>query len=197
MNEQRGTLFVLTGPSGVGKGTLLHEILSERDRLFLSISATTRQPRQNEQDGIHYYFLTREEFEDKIAHGEFLEHAQFSGNYYGTPKTPIEEHLNKGEDVILEIEVQGAMQVREKLPHAAMVFIAPPDFETLEGRLRGRQTEAEEVIQRRLDTARHELKQIHKFDYVIVNDDLQRAKRQLDAVFTAEKCRTTRCTFDF
>lgn len=190
MKEQKGTLFVLTGPSGVGKGTLLSGVLPQLDSLFLSISATTRPPRPGEQDGVHYYFLSCEQFEEKVRNDEFLEHAQFSGNYYGTPSGPIDEHLSRGEDVVLEIEVQGAMQIREKRPDAAMVFVAPPDFETLEARLRGRQTEAEDAITLRLETAKNELKQIPKFDYVVINDHLSRAEEELKAIFLAERART-------
>ena len=164
MKEQKGTLFVLTGPSGVGKGTLLSHVLPQLDSLFLSVSATTREPRPEEQDGVHYYFLSPEQFRSRIEDGAFLEHAQFSGNYYGTPSAPIDAHLSRGEDVVLEIEVQGAMQIREKRPDAAMIFVAPPDFATLEARLRGRQTEAEDAIALRLETAKHELQQIPKFD---------------------------------
>lgn len=196
MIKQLGTMFVLTGPSGVGKGTLLKEILPKQKNLFLSVSATTRNPRPGEQDGVSYYFLTREQFQEKIEHGEFLEHAEFSGNCYGTPLGPIEERLAKGEDVILEIEVQGAMQIRQKVPGAAMIFIAPPDFETLEARLRGRQTEDEEMVRCRLDTAKWELQQIPRFDYVVVNDDLEEAKAELETVMHAERCRTTHRTFE-
>lgn len=195
MKEQKGTLFVLTGPSGVGKGTLLSRVLPALDSLFLSISATTRSPRPDEQDGVHYYFLNRGQFEEKVRNGEFLEHAQFSGNYYGTPSGPIDMHLARGEDVVLEIEVQGAMQIREKRPDAAMIFVAPPDFPTLEARLRGRQTEDEAAIALRLQTAREELKQIPKFDYLVINDDLTRAEEELKAVFLAERSRTNHRTF--
>ena len=184
MIKQLGTMFVLTGPSGVGKGTLLKEILPGQKNLFLSVSATTRSPRPGEKDGVSYYFLTREQFQEKIERGEFLEHAEFSGNCYGTPLGPIEERLEKGEDVILEIEVQGAMQIRQKVPGAAMIFVAPPDFETLEARLRGRHT------------AKWELQQIPRFDYVVVNDGLDEAKRELEMVLHAERCRTTHRTFE-
>lgn len=195
MKEQKGTLFVLTGPSGVGKGTLLSNVLPQLDSLFLSVSATTREPRPGERDGVHYYFLSQEQFRSRIADGAFLEHAQFSGNYYGTPSAPIDEHLSRGEDVVLEIEVQGAMQIREKRPDAAMIFVAPPDFPTLEARLRGRQTEAEDAIALRLETAKHELQQIPKFDYVVINDELSRAEEELKAVFLAERARTLHRTF--
>ncbi len=196
MIKQRGTMFVLTGPSGVGKGTLLNKVLPEQRNLFLSVSATTRTPRPGEKDGISYFFLTREQFKDKIARGEFLEYAEFSGNWYGTPLGPIQKRLAQGEDVILEIEVQGAMQIREKVPEAAMIFVAPPDFSTLESRLRGRQTEDEETVQKRLDTAKWELQQIPHFDYLVENDSLEQAKAQLEMILHAERCRTTHRRFE-
>lgn len=195
MTTQKGTLFVFTGPSGVGKGTILKKVLPERDNVFLSVSATTREPREGEKHGVHYYFLTREEFEEKIAQGEFLEHAEFSKNYYGTPKSPIDEHLGRGEDVVLEIEVQGAMQIREKRPDATMIFVAPPSFSELERRLRGRGTEDEETVQRRLNTAKNELMQIPKFDYLIINDDLDEAKAELRAILQAQRCSTASRSF--
>ena len=138
----KGTLYVFTGPSGAGKGTLLSRLMAEDDRLFYSISATTRAPRSGETDGVQYYFLTRADFERKIAQNAFLEHARYVDNYYGTLEAPVNEKLAEGYDVILEIEVQGAMQVHQKRPDAVMVFIAPPSFEELAARLRGRGTEA-------------------------------------------------------
>ena len=140
---RKGTLYVFTGPSGAGKGTVLSRLLSEDEKLFFSISATTRAPRPGEKDGVQYYFLTKEDFEAKIAANAFLEHAKYVDNYYGTLEAPVNEKLEAGYDVILEIEVQGAMQVHEKRPDAVMVFIAPPSFEELANRLRGRGTEDE------------------------------------------------------
>ena len=192
---RKGTLYVFTGPSGAGKGTVLSRLLSEDEKLFFSISATTRAPRPGEKDGVQYYFLTKEDFEAKIAANAFLEHAKYVDNYYGTLEAPVNEKLEAGYDVILEIEVQGAMQIREKRPDAAMIFVAPPDFATLETRLRGRQTEAEDAIALRLETAKHELQQIPKFDYVVINDDLTRAEEELKAVFLAERARTMHRTF--
>ena len=196
MIKQKGCLFVFTGPSGVGKGTLLKRVMEQEENLFLSISATTRAPRPEDKDGVTYYFITREQFEQKIAAGEFLEHAQYSGNYYGTPLAPIEEHLNRGEDVILEIEVQGAMQIREKRPDAAMIFVVPPDLPTLEARLRGRNTEDEETILKRLAISREELEQTGQFDYLVVNEELDRAVQELRAVLQAERTRTAHRRFE-
>ncbi len=175
----KGTLYVFTGPSGAGKGTLLSRLQEQDDRLFYSISATTRAPRPGETDGVQYYFLSKAEFEEKIAQHAFLEYACYVENYYGTLEAPVNEKLEQGFDVVLEIEVQGAMQVHEKRPDAVMVFIAPPSFEELAARLRGRGTEDEEKVLKRLETAKEELKQQDRFDYVIVNDELDRAVEEL------------------
>lgn len=176
---RKGTLYVFTGPSGAGKGTLLSRLQEQDDRLFYSISATTRAPRPGETDGVQYYFLSKAEFEEKIAQHAFLEYACYVENYYGTLEAPVNEKLEQGFDVVLEIEVQGAMQVHEKRPDAVMVFIAPPSFEELAARLRGRGTEDEEKVLKRLETAKEELKQQDRFDYVIVNDELERAVEEL------------------
>ena len=145
-----GRLYVFTGPSGAGKGTVLHRLLDEVPGLSLSVSATTRVPRPGEQDGVHYYFISKQAFEQKIAENAFLEYAEYVDNYYGTPERPGEEQLAAGRDVILEIEVQGAMQVHRKRPDAVMVFLAPPSLEELDARLHGRGTESEEKIRQRL-----------------------------------------------
>ena len=153
--NNKGTLFVITGPSGAGKGTVLKKVIQSLDGLYFSVSATTRKPREGEVDGVHYHFLTRERFEELIEKDRFLEYAQYAGNYYGTPPRDP-EHLEQGHDVILEIELQGALQVKKRLPKAVLVFIAPPSFEELESRLRGRGTETDEVIRNRLAIARQE-----------------------------------------
>lgn len=192
MSNPKGILFVLTGPSGVGKGTILSEVRARREDVYLSISATTRQPRKGERDGVHYFFLTREQFDEKVAQDGFLEHAEFSGNCYGTPAEPVDAQLNDGRDVILEIEVQGAMQVHEKRPDAVRIFIAPPSFEELERRLTGRGTEAEEAVRRRLETARYELTLAPQFDYIVVNNTVEQAVSDVLAILQAETCRAAR-----
>lgn len=179
---RKGTLYVFTGPSGAGKGTLLSRLRAGDDRLFYSISATTRAPRPGEIDGVHYCFMSRADFEEKIVQNAFLEYAQYVDNYYGTLEAPVDEKLAAGFDVVLEIEVQGAMQVREKRADAVMVFIAPPSFEELAARLRGRGTEDEEKVQKRLSTARQELRSMDRFDYVVVNDEIDRAADELHEI---------------
>lgn len=183
----KGTLYVFTGPSGAGKGTLISRLLAEDDRIFYSISATTRAPRPGETDGVQYYFLKKEDFEAKIAQNAFLEHAKYVDNYYGTLEAPVNEKLAAGKDVILEIEVQGAMQVHEKRPDAVMVFIAPPSFEELASRLRGRGTEDEAKVLKRLETAKGELAQQDKFDYVVVNDTVDRAVEELHGILAKRR----------
>ncbi|MGO5028632.1 guanylate kinase [Candidatus Agathobaculum pullicola] len=184
---RKGTLYVFTGPSGAGKGTLLSRLQEQDDRLFYSISATTRTPRPGETDGVQYYFLSKAEFEEKIAQNAFLEHARYVDNYYGTLEAPVNEKLEQGFDVVLEIEVQGAMQVHEKRPDAVMVFIAPPSFEELAARLRGRGTEDEEKVLKRLETAKEELKHQNEFDYVVVNDELDRAVEELQNILAKRR----------
>jgi guanylate kinase len=173
--NKKGTLFVISGPSGVGKGTVCEEVFKDKDALSLSlsVSATTRTPRPIDQEGVTYFFKTQEEFESMIEAGAFLEWATYNGNYYGTPLAPVEETLNKGINVILEIEVQGALQVKKNLPSAVSIFITPPDLHTLHSRLKGRATETEEEISRRIAAAEWELKQQNHYDYVIINDVLE------------------------
>lgn len=190
--NKNGKLYVFTGPSGTGKGTILSQVLKQDARLFLSVSATTRAPREGEIHGGHYYFLDKQTFENKINNGEFLEYAQYVGNYYGTLEEPVNEQLKNGNDVILEIEVQGAMQIHEKRPDAVMIFVAPPSIEELERRLVGRGTENPEKVAARMKTAEEELKQADKFDYIIVNDDLDCAIADLLAILRAERCRNSK-----
>lgn len=191
--NKKGILFVITGPSGVGKGTVLAEV-RRRKQVYFSISATTRQPREGERDGVHYFFLTREQFQQKIAKNGFLEHAEFSGNCYGTPAEPVDEHLNEGTDVILEIEVQGAMQVYQRRPDAVRIFLAPPSYAELEKRLTGRGTETEESVRMRLETAKHELTLAPEFDYIVVNNTVEQAVSDVLAIMQAEACRAQRVT---
>ncbi|MDO4174304.1 MAG: guanylate kinase [Eubacteriales bacterium] len=193
--RKRGILFVVTGPSGVGKGTVLTEVRKQKD-VYFSISATTRQPRAGEQEGIHYFFLTRQQFEQKVAENGFLEHAEFSGNCYGTPAEPVDTRLEAGEDVLLEIEVQGAMQVHQARPEAVRIFLAPPSYEELEKRLTGRGTETEEAVRRRLETAKRELKLAPEFDYIVVNRTVEQAVSDVLAIMQAESCRAERALLD-
>lgn len=183
---RRGRLFVVAGPSGAGKGTLIAELLKRYPRARLSVSATTREPRPGEREGVEYHFLDRKEFERRAQAGEFLEWAEVHGNLYGTPRRAVEEWLEGGHDVILEIDVQGAWQVRERMPEAVTVFVAPPSLEALEERLRRRGTESEEEIRRRLRNAVRENEERTGFRHVVVNDDLRRAVDELCAIYEKE-----------
>ena len=185
----RGTLLIFSGPSGVGKGTVVKELRRRSDRIRLSVSATTRNPRPEDVEGVTYYFKTMEEFETMIGRDEFLEHAVYSGNRYGTPAGPVDELLEQGCDVILEIEVQGALQVMERRPDAVSVFIAAPSFAELERRLRGRGDTSGEDLERRLRTARVEYTLAPKYDYIVVNDRVERCADEVMAILTADKCR--------
>ncbi len=185
----RGLLIVVSAPSGCGKGTLLAEILKDKD-YYYSVSATTRSPREGEVDGVNYHFATREEFEDLIKSDGMLEYAQYCGNYYGTPKKEVEKKLSEGKNVILEIEVQGAMQVKEIAPEGVFVFILPPSVSELKKRLLKRGTEEISVIEKRVSEAVGEIKYAEKYDYVIVNDDLSKAVDDFKTVISAEKMRT-------
>lgn len=175
-----GRLFLITGPSGVGKGTLVSALLQRHPQIWLSISATTRAPRSGECDGAHYFFLDRASFEAKVAAGGFLEWAEFAGNCYGTPRQPVEQQLAAGRPVLLEIELEGARQVRQSFPAGFQIFIKPPSFEELERRIRGRGTDSEEAIAKRLQRARVELAAEAEFDAVLVNADLQQALSELE-----------------
>lgn len=185
----KGTLFVVTGPSGAGKGTVLGKVFQQVDHLHFSVSATTRAPREGEVDGVNYHFMTKENFLSLVEQGRFLEYAQYVGNYYGTPMDPVEEKLEQGIDVLLEIEVQGALKVMEKCPDAVSVFIAPPSLEELGNRLRGRGTEAEETVAKRLETAAWECSQMDKYQYVVVNDLVDTAVDKMRAIILAARCR--------
>lgn len=185
----KGRSFIISGPSGVGKSTVLSALMEERKNLYFSVSATTRQPRPGEENGVHYHFLTLDTFREWIAQDEFLEHAEFVGNCYGTPKKYVYEAMDRGQDVILDIEVQGAMQVAEKMPEVVRIFIAPPSWAELERRLTARGTDTPEKIQGRLARAKEEVKLAGTYDYFVINDSVDNAVRELNAIMTAEHCK--------
>lgn len=192
MANKTGLLMVLSGPSGSGKGTIVKELLSRYDTMRLSVSMTTRDPRPGEVDGVHYYFVTREQFEQNIAEDGFLEYAEYNGNYYGTPIAPVQKMLDEGKNVILEIEVQGAEKVMAKRPDLVSIFIGIPSLEELERRLRGRGTETEEVILKRLDAAHYELSRAHLYQYFVLNDEVAAACDRIKTIIDAEYLRFSR-----
>lgn len=176
----KGKLFILSGPSGVGKGTIRDKILANpKINLTYSISMTTREPRSGEIDGVHYYFVSKDYFEKAILKDEFLEYAKFVGNYYGTPKKHVQELLDSGKNVLLEIEVQGALQVMKKCPEAITIFMVPPSFEELENRIRGRRSEPEDVVSLRLSKAKKEMALKDNYDFVVVNDTIEHASETI------------------
>lgn len=187
--SEKGCLIVVSGPSGTGKGTICGELLKRHPEISYSISATTRAPREGEQNGVNYYFLQKAEFEQMIAAGELLEWAEVYGNYYGTPLKKIRERLAEGQDVLLEIDTQGALNVKEKMPEGILIFIVPPSLEELERRLRGRGTDAEESIVRRLAQAEKEIGLAKEYNYIVENDRVELALAKVEAIITAEHCR--------
>ena len=187
----KGLLIVLSGPSGSGKGTI-NQVIAEDPNVFLSVSATTRSPREGEQHGQHYYFITREEFEDRLKQDGMLEYNEYCGNYYGTPKKEMQQRLENGNDVILEIDVNGALNVMERVDDVVSIFIMPPSLEVLEYRLRGRGTESEEVIRQRMNEAITEIGKADQYDYIVVNDKLDDAISEVRAILSAEKHKITR-----
>lgn len=190
---KRGVLIVLSGPSGVGKGTVRKALFEEPDVDFqYSISMTTRHPRDGEVDGEDYFFVTRDEFEQKIQYGEMLEYAEYVGNYYGTPKSFIDDSLAAGKDVLLEIEVQGALQVKEKMPEGAYIFLTPPDLQALKERLIMRGTEQPEVIERRVHAATKEIQMMANYDYAVVNDEVPLAVQRIKDIIKVERLRVNR-----
>ena len=186
---KKGKIFIVSGPSGTGKSTVLRALMERRENLRFSVSATTRTPREGEVHGKDYYFLRVEDFQEWIAQGAFLEYAEYTGNFYGTPERFVEETMEQGRDVILDIDVQGAEQVRRKRADAVSVFIAPPSWEELERRLYGRGAGGEEQVRKRLNRAREELKEAVNYHYLVVNSTVEEAVRELDAILTAEHCR--------
>ena len=191
--NDRGLLVVISGPSGVGKGTVRKALFEmPKHNLTYSVSMTTRAKRPGEIDGIDYYFVSREEFLKRASEGKFLEHAEFVGNYYGTPLDKVNERLEDGQEVVLEIEVEGALQVKKKVPDCVMIFIVPPGKEALYQRLRKRGTESEDVIQQRIEKANREFKLAKYYDYIVVNDEVSKAADRIMAIIRAEHAKTAR-----
>ena len=197
MEINHGLLIVISGPSGAGKGTLCQELLRQMPNLRYSVSSTTRCPRPGEVEGIHYYFRPRQEFEAMLVRDELLEWAEFCDNYYGTPRFAVEQAVKEGLDVILEIEIQGALQIKKRFPQGVFTFIVPPSLDILSERIHKRGTESEEVIQKRLATAIRELEYVSEYDYVVINDEVPLAVDKLKSILVAEKCRVKRKPFVF
>ena len=190
--NDRGQLIVISGPSGCGKDTVVKEVLSNNKNAWLSVSCTSREPRAGEIDGKDYYFLTEEEFEEKIKNGDLLEYAKYADNYYGTPRDVIQQKLNQGIDVILVIEIQGALKIKEMLKETLFIFILPPTMRELKRRLEGRNTETKDKITKRFKTAYKELNEVTKYNYVVINDEVEIAARKVNAILLSERCRVDR-----
>lgn len=188
--DNQGVLAVISGFSGAGKGTLMHALLEKYDNYALSISATTRAPREGEIDGREYFFKTKEEFEQMIERDELVEYAQYVGNYYGTPKEYVFSNLNAGKDVLLEIEIQGALKIKEKFPEAVLIFITPPSAEELRKRLLGRGTETPEKVAARLSRAAEESRQMDDYDFILVNDEIDRCVTEMHSLIQAMHAKT-------
>ncbi len=186
---RKGKTFIICGPSGVGKGTVVARLMASDPTLYFSVSATTRAPRPGEVDGKHYHFLTGEQFEQWVAEDQFLEHAEFVGNRYGTPRQYIDKAMEQGRDVILDIEIQGAQQVHQKRPDAVRIFIAPPSWDELERRLIGRGTEDMDKVRSRLQRGKEEFLVARDFDYFVINDTVDRAVEEISAIMCAEHCK--------
>ena len=187
---KRGKLFVISGPSGVGKSTILKELLERQKDIYFSVSATTRQPRPGEVDGVHYYFRTVDDFQKLIEKEALLEWAEYVGNFYGTPAKYVDEAMDAGRNVILDIEVQGAGKVAQKRPDAVRIFIGPPSWKELERRLKDRGTDSAEKVRKRLERARQEFESAKDYDYVVINDTVEHAVGELEAIMLAEHCRS-------
>lgn len=185
----KGKTFIISGPSGVGKSTVLKELFRDRDDLYFSVSATTRTPRPGEIDGVHYHFIDVDRFQQMIQEDEFLEYAEYVGNFYGTPKRYVDEAMEQGRDVVLDIEVQGALQVTGKRPEVVRIFIAPPSWSALETRLTSRGTDSAEKVRKRLVRAKVELQTANTYDYFVINDTVEQAVREINAIMLAEHCK--------
>lgn len=188
----KGLLVVVSGPSGAGKGTICKRLLETKDDLVASISVTTRKPREGEVDGKNYFFVSREEFMEMVERDGFIEYAEVYGNYYGTPRKYVEENIGKGRDVLLEIDIQGALQVKEKYKEGVFVFILPPSMEELKQRITKRGTENEKEILRRFEAAYREINYVSRYNYFIINDEVESATEKLRSIIMAEKCRVDR-----
>lgn len=191
-NMEKGLLILVSGASGTGKGTVCKKILADMPEIFYSISATTRQPRPGESDGVEYFFITKEEFKNWIAEDKFLEYAEVYGNFYGTPLHKIEERRNRGEHVLLEIDTQGALNVMKKVPDGVYIFLLPPSLAELRDRIKNRGTETPESLDRRLNAAKSEIEIGRKYKYVVINDTVDEAVKKIKAIISAELCKTSR-----
>ncbi|NIK10732.1 guanylate kinase [Alkalibacillus sp. S2W] len=192
MKDEKGILFILSGPSGVGKGTVRKALFDQDPALAYSISVTTRNPREGEEDGVDYFFKTKEEVKKMIEHNQLIEYAEYVGNYYGTPKTYVEETLAQGRDVFLEIEVKGALQVKENFPEGVFIFLFPPSLEELKNRIINRGTEDQSIVSNRLYEAKKEIEMMDAYDYVVVNDDINSAVRRIESIVESEHCKRER-----
>ncbi len=192
IDKKRGLLIVISGPSGAGKGTICKELLEKNDNLLLSVSATTRSPRNGEVDGVNYHFLCKDDFITRIEKNDFLEHAEVYGNYYGTPKSNVDKMLDSGRDVILEIDIQGALKVKENTEEGVFIFILPPSMEELKQRIINRGSETPESLMKRFKSAYKEINFVSKYNYAVVNDEVDIAVEKLEAIILAEKCRVDR-----
>lgn len=191
-SKEKGNLVVISGPSGAGKGTVIKKVMEMNSNIYLSISETSRKIRGEEQNGVEYYFVTKEEFQQRIKDDIYLEYAIYNGNYYGTPKDKINDLLNKGIDVILEIEIQGAVKVKELIPDALFIFIMPTSLKELKRRIVGRKTETQEKVVERFKRAYQEINEVSKYNYVVVNDEIEKAAMKVNSIIHAEKCRVNR-----